>query len=100
MANHKSALKRVKQTKKKNLRNRMHKSKYRTELKKFFTILEQAKKEQLEKSLPLVHKLIDKARTKHIISKNAAASKKSSLTAAFQKAIKASSTAEANPAVS
>ena len=84
MANHKSALKRIKQTQKKNLRNRILKSKYRTELKKFFSIQDD-KKEITPQKVSFIHSIIDKAKSKKIISKNAAARKKSKIALSFKK---------------
>lgn len=80
MANHKSALKRAKQNKKRNLRNRSLLSALKTELKKFQIILEEKKIDELKKALSLIHKIIDKTQTKGVITKNAASRKKSKLT--------------------
>ena len=77
MANHTSALKRIRQTQKKNLRNRILRSKLRTELKKFWQLIEKKQTDEGQKQLPLVYKSIDKARTKGVINKNLASRKKS-----------------------
>ena len=77
MANHISALKRIKQNKKKNIRNRAVRSKLRTELKKFWLLISQKKVEEGQKQLPLIHSIIDKARTKGVINKNLSSRKKS-----------------------
>ena len=85
MANHVSAIKRIRQNKKKNLRNRMMKSRYRTELKKFLELVSDEKnKGGKESQLSFIHKIIDKARTKGIISKNAASRKKSQMASCFK----------------
>lgn len=78
MANHKSALKRNKQNIKRNLRNSNLRSAYRTELKKFMALIE-AKSSELSTQLPHIHKVIDKAYSKGILTKNAASRKKSRL---------------------
>lgn len=77
MANHASALKRIRQNEKKNLRNRTLRSKLRTELKKFWQLIEKKNVTEMQKQISLVHKNIDKARTKGILNKNSASRKKS-----------------------
>ncbi len=86
MANHKSALKRARQTEKRNLRNRALRSALRTEIKKFRSLLETGKKDDAQKVLPLVQKTIDKACTKGVLKKNAASRTKSRLTLLLNKA--------------
>ena len=85
MANHKSALKRVRQNIKRNLRNRKLRSAFRTAVKAFNTALASKDFESAEKNLPQLHKTIDMAVTKGIIHKNQAARRKSRLTLALQK---------------
>lgn len=85
MANHKSALKRNRQNIKRNLRNSALRSAFRTELKKFMVLVEE-KNSELSKQLPHIHKVIDKACTKGILTKNAASRKKSRLTILVNKA--------------
>ena len=70
-----SELKRVRQSKKSNLRNKHYKSKLNTEIKKF---AETSKKDAKEK-FPEVIKLIDQIASKGIIHKNKANNKKSKL---------------------
>lgn len=79
MANHKSALKRNRQNIKRNQRNTALRSAYRTELKKFLVLVEEKNMESLTKTLPAIHKAVDKACSKGLISKNAASRKKSRL---------------------
>ncbi len=82
MANHISAIKRIRQNRKKNLRNRMVRSRYKTELNKFLEFVSDKKNKEvkeLQQQLSFIHKIIDKARTKGIISKNSASKKKSQM---------------------
>ena len=69
-----SVLKRQRQNLKSFERNRAYKSALRSQIKSFFKT---EQKEQLTASLSLVHKAIDKAQSKGVISRNAAARKKS-----------------------
>ena len=55
-------------------------SRYRTELKKFMEFVSDKKNKEvkeLQQQLSFIHKTIDKARTKGVISKNSASRKKS-----------------------
>tara|TARA_Y100000590_G_C15539664_1_gene946449 strand:+ start:815 stop:1063 length:249 start_codon:yes stop_codon:yes gene_type:complete len=70
-----SELKRVRQSKKSNLRNKHYKSKLNTEIKKF----SEATKKDAEGKLPEIVKLIDQVASKGIIHKNKANNKKSKL---------------------
>ena len=66
----------------------MIKSRYRTELKKFLDLVSDEKnkeEKELQKQLSFIHKIIDKARTKGIISKNAASRKKSQTASCLEK---------------
>ncbi|MBM4326568.1 MAG: 30S ribosomal protein S20 [Deltaproteobacteria bacterium] len=59
MANHPSALKRMRQTKKKRLRNKSYKSKVRTVVKKYLTSVENKESigpEELRQAVSLLHK--------------------------------------------
>ena len=71
-----SELKRVRQSRKANSRNRGSKSKMNTAIKKFFA----SSKKDAEKQLPDVIKIIDQIASKGIIHKNKANNKKSKLT--------------------
>ena len=79
MANHKSALKRVSVTAKKNLRNRMIASRVRTSLKRFDAVLANGEKAEVEKAFVQTVSTVDKAAAKGIIHKNAANRKKAQL---------------------
>jgi small subunit ribosomal protein S20 len=77
MANHKSALKRVRQTETRNERNRYQHKTTRNAVRK----LRDAKdKKEAEKLLPEVSSMLDKLAKNNIIHKNKAANLKSSLT--------------------
>ena len=88
MANHASAIKRIRQNKKKNLQNRMIRSRYKTELKGFleFVLIKKIKEQKnCKRNYLLFIKLSDKARTKGIISKNMASRKKSQMASCLEK---------------
>ena len=70
-----SELKRVRQSRKSNARNRYYKSKMTTAIKKFLSL----DKEQAKKDLPNIIKLIDQVGSKGIIHKNKANNNKSKL---------------------
>lgn len=80
MPNIKSAKKRVLVSEKKNLQNRMVKSKMATLVKKVKTLVANGDIEGAEKFLPEVIAYIDSASTKGVIHKNTAARKVSNLT--------------------
>ena len=77
MANHKSALKRIRSNDAKRLRNRYQHKTARNAMKKF---QELADKKEAEKMLPSVCGLIDKLAKKNIIHDNRAANLKSNMT--------------------
>ena len=70
-----SVLKRVRQSRKSNVRNRYYKSKVNTAIKKFIAM----EKKEAETSFPRIIKLIDQVSSKGIIHKNKANNKKSKL---------------------
>ncbi len=74
MANHKSALKRIRQAKKHNLHNRYYAKSMRTALRKLRATTDKA--EALE-MYPKVQKMLDKLAKRSIIHKNKAANLKS-----------------------
>ncbi len=80
MANHKSAVKRVRQNEKRNEINRSNRSKLRTQIKKLRTAVTATDKEQSTILLNPTVSLIDKAVNKGLIHKNTAARYKSRLT--------------------
>lgn len=79
MANHKSALKRVKITAKKNLRNRMITSKVKTMIKNFDKSLESDDQAAINAAYVNAVSTVDKAAAKGVIHKNAANRKKAQL---------------------
>ena len=85
MPNIKSAIKRVKVSEKKNLRNRMVKSGVKTAVKKFDAALAEGVA-PANAQLSATTSAIDKAAAKGVIHKNAANRKKARLAKALQKA--------------
>lgn len=86
MPNVKSAAKRVKITQKRTLRNARLKSSLRTTIRRFNEAISGATSEEAKGALHKALVAIDKAVTKGILHKNAAARKKSRLTRRFNKA--------------
>jgi len=84
LPNIKSAIKRVKVTQKKNLRNRMVKSAMKTQLKKFETAI--SANEADAKILSATQGAVDRALAKGVIHKNAANRKKARLAKRMAKA--------------
>jgi len=80
MANHKSALKRVRQNEKRNEQNRSNRSKLRTQIKKLRSAVGSSDKNSSNELLLPTVSLIDKAVNKGLIHKNTAARYKSRLT--------------------
>jgi small subunit ribosomal protein S20 len=81
LANHKSALKRMRQSEKRRLRNRQVVSHMRSSIKKFQLEVEEGKSpETLQESLQQVSVIIDKASSKGVIHRNNASRKISRLT--------------------
>ena len=76
MANHKSALKRIRATEKKRLRNRYYHKTARNAMKKLRLTTDKAAAEEL---FPKVVSMIDKLAKKNVIHKNKAANLKSKL---------------------
>jgi small subunit ribosomal protein S20 len=79
MANVKSAIKRIKQTEARTLRNKMVKSSVKTAVKKFETAVNSGNFDEAKALLSQVSGIIDKAATKGVIHKNTASRKKSRL---------------------
>jgi small subunit ribosomal protein S20 len=80
MANIKSAMKRIRQSEKRRLRNAAVRSTVRTAVKGARTAIEGGQANQAREALRRTIQLLDKAVTKGVIHKNAAARKKSRLT--------------------
>ncbi|GAX90678.1 30S ribosomal protein S20 [Effusibacillus lacus] len=85
MPNIKSAIKRVKITRTRTLRNAAAKSALRTAIKKFEVAVANNDLDNAKELLQKATRSLDKAVTKGIIHKNAAARKKSRLTKKFNK---------------
>ena len=85
MPNIKSAIKRVKVSEAKNLRNRMVKSKVKTAIKKFDVAVAGNDQAAAAAAHQAAVKAVDKAVTKGILHKNTAARKKSSMTLQLNK---------------
>ena len=79
MASHKSAEKKMKQDRLRNLRNRSHKSRLRTELKKFRSLIAAGKTEEATKGLRATESILDHGATLGLLHHNAAARTKSRL---------------------
>lgn len=80
MANHKSAVKRIRQNDKRRANNRQNKSTMRTEIKKLRAALTLGDAARAQELLPAVVSLIDRSIQKGVVHKNAAARYKSRLT--------------------
>ena len=76
MANHKSALKRIRANDKRRLRNRYHAKTMRNAVRKFRTMKD---KKEAEEYFPRLASMIDKLVKKSVIHKNKAANLKSKL---------------------
>ena len=88
MPNHKSAEKRVRQSEKRRVINRGHRSKVRTYIKKMRAALDSGKSEDVQSVLPEVMSVIDKSVQMGVMHKNAAARYKSRLTVRANRAAK------------
>ncbi|HHJ11107.1 MAG TPA: 30S ribosomal protein S20 [Bacteroidetes bacterium] len=76
MANHKSALKRIRQTETRRLRNRYYARTARNAVKKLHKT---TSKQEAEEMLPRINAMLDKLAKKHVIHRNKAGNLKSSL---------------------
>ncbi len=79
MANTKSAIKRIRQEKKRYLRNRMVKSRMRTFIRKAQALIGRASPEEVTEAVRAAVSQIDKAAQKGVIHRNQAARRKSRL---------------------
>ncbi len=77
MANHKSALKRIRSDEKRRVHRRYYAKTMRNAINKFRNLSD---KSEAEKTLPVLVKMIDKNASRNVIHKNKAANLKSSLT--------------------
>ncbi len=85
MAHHKSALKRIRQTAKQNLRNRPLRANLRSTIRKFIDLLEEGEAKQIKSAYSHIQKTIDKAVSKGVLHVKTAARKKSRLMRAVNK---------------
>ncbi len=85
MANHKSALKRIRQNDKRRLRNRFHKVRMRTFIKKFRVAVEEGDIETARQHLATSVKLVNRTRSRGVIHANNASRTVSRLQKAFNK---------------
>jgi small subunit ribosomal protein S20 len=83
MANTKSAEKRIRQNAKQNERNRAHRSRLRTAVKRLRSAVESGDTSRAEELLPQTLKTIDSIAQKRVIHKNTAARTKSRLVKAL-----------------
>ena len=90
MANHKSAIKRMRQTAHRTERHRAHRSRLRTQLKKFSTAASQKDKAKVGELLGPTIGMVDKAVQKGVLHRNKGNRLKSSLSLAANKATAAS----------
>lgn len=80
MPNLKSQIKRMRQAERLRLRNKSYKSAIKTLIKRFEALLSEKNFEEAKALLPQIYKKLDKAVSKGVLHKNAAARKKSRLT--------------------
>ena len=85
MANHVSALKRVRQTERRTAVNRLRKSRVRTQIRKMRRLLESKDIPAAKAALPATFSLVDRAAKWGIIKKNTAARYKSRLSVRLNK---------------
>jgi small subunit ribosomal protein S20 len=83
VANHKSALKRVRQSEQRRIRNRATMSEMRTAIKRYRQFLVEDQAEEAEKALPSIYAVIDRTWRKGVIHANTAARYKSRLARAL-----------------
>ncbi|CAN5648729.1 30S ribosomal protein S20 [soil metagenome] len=83
MANHKSAIKRIRQTETRNERNRYQHKTLRSAMKKFLALSD---KSEAKKQLPTLSSMLDRLAKKSVIHKNKAANLKSEMAIHMNKA--------------
>jgi len=86
MANHKSAIKRIRQTEKRNTINRASRAALRSQLKKFVTAVQAGEDDQAKGLFPATVSIIDKTVRKGAMAKGTADRMKSRLSARLKKA--------------
>lgn len=87
LANIKSAIKRIRKTEKRTLRNRMVKTSVKTAIKKFEAALNSNNYEEAKALLSEASHIIDKAAAKGVLHKNNASRKKSRLAVKLNKSV-------------
>jgi len=87
LANIKSAIKRIRITEVKTLRNRMVKSSVKTFIKKFEESIAAGNLEDAKRMYPRISHVIDKAAAKGVLHRNTASRKKSKLALKLNKAM-------------
>ncbi len=85
MANHKSALKRIRQTEKRRLRNRLHRGQMRTQIRKFRDAVDAGDADSAKDELMKAVALINRTKSHGVIPRNTASRKVSRLTMAYNK---------------
>jgi small subunit ribosomal protein S20 len=91
MANHKSALKRIRQNDKRRIRNRNQRGNMRSHIKAFRTAVDAGDVESAGIALGKTVSLIDHVRTRGVIHRNTAARRISRLNLAYNKLVAAQS---------
>ena len=85
MADHKSALKRIRQNDKRRLRNRFHKVRMRTFIRKFRTAVDAGDVDAARENLEISIRLVNRTRSRGVIHRNTAHRTVSRLNKAFNK---------------
>ena len=91
MPNIKSANKRMRQSRRRRLRNRHYLTRMRTEVKRFRRLLEEQRSADAQSHLPKVYTVIDHTAQKGVIHRRTAARYKSRLTHSLNRTLAASS---------
>ena len=86
MPNTKSAAKRARQAEKRRLRNRMHKGRARTYVKKAIALIEEGRLDEAEEMVRLAVSALDRAWERGVLHKNTVARQKSRLMRRLNKA--------------
>ena len=86
MANTKSAIKRLRSSERRRLRNRVYIGRARTSVKKARVLMAEGKSEEAREAVQVAIRALDKAAAKGIIHKNNAARRKSRLMQQFNQA--------------
>ncbi len=87
MAQHKSALKRIRQTERRNKRNRHLRSTLRSCITNFRSLLTGKETEKAQAAYPLTQKMIDKSVSKGVLKKQTAGRYKSRLSIALKQLV-------------